>query len=443
MMYSARRPLPPGVRGKLNAMDREVPGRLRSVSRRSQLPGTRPLAVWLLDAGSRQILVCARELGRAGYRVGAIDRSAHVSTFSSRWCERSVVVPDFSERPDAFIDAVLAVLDQQAAPVVIPGHDGSIAALRRRRAEIERLAALALPEERVLDIAVDKGRTLALAAGLGIAVPTGMPVLEPADLPAALREVGLPTVVKPMQSWVEKTGSGTRLAASVAVSRDEAARTAGQILEAGGQAMLQRWLPGDREAVSLFVAGGRVLARFAQVAHRMYPSLGGASVLRESIPLPDAATEAAQRLIGAIGLEGYAEVEFRRDAEGRPVLMEVNPRLSASVEIAVRAGINFPLLLYQWAAGEPLRPVDGYRTGLRMRWLGGDLRWLRENLCCQGRPDIVPRRVATQQFLLDFLRPAAYDYLDLADLGPAVVATGGFLFRAPRVLGRSLTQNRT
>src|SRR5207248_3934778 len=131
----------------------------------------------------------------------------------------------------------------------------------------------------------------------------------------------------------------------------------------------QEWVPGRREAVSLLYAEDRVWARFAQVAHRTLPALGGVSVARESIPLPPDSGEGAERLVRAMGLEGYSEVEFRRDAAGRPRLMEVNARLSASVEIAVRAGVDFPLLLHRWAAGERLDPVPGYRVGLRMRWL--------------------------------------------------------------------------
>ena len=62
-------------------------------------------------------------------------------------------------------------------------------------------------------------------------------------------------------------------------------------------------------------------------------------------------TDAAERLIEACDLDGYSEIEFRRDAQGRPRLMEINPRLSASVEIAVRARVDFPMLLYGWAVG--------------------------------------------------------------------------------------------
>src|SRR5207247_3985369 len=80
----------------------------------------------------------------------------------------------------------------------------------------------------------------------------------------------------------------------------------------------------------------------------------------------------AESLVREINLEGYSEVEFRRDAAGVPYLMEINPRLSASVEVAVRAGIDFPWLVYQWASGGPIEKADGYRTGGRIRQLGRD-----------------------------------------------------------------------
>jgi hypothetical protein len=101
-------------------------------------------------------------------------------------------------------------------------------------------------------------------------------------------------------------------------------------------------------------------------------------------------------LVRALDLEGYSEVEFRRDASGRPLLMEINARLSGSLEVAVRSGVPFPALLWQWASGEPLSPVSGYRTGVKMRYLKGDVKWLWENIESRGRrPDCLPPRKAT------------------------------------------------
>ena len=52
------------------------------------------------------------------------------------------------------------------------------------------------------------------------------------------------------------------------------------------------------------------------------------------MPMPSDSKAAAVSLIDAIDLEGYSHVEFRRDADGRPLLMEVNARLSGSIELA-------------------------------------------------------------------------------------------------------------
>jgi hypothetical protein len=116
--------------------------------------------------------------------------------------------------------------------------------------------------------------------------------------------------------------------------------------------------------------------------------------------------------------------------------MEINPRLSASVEIAIRAGIDFPRLLYEWAITGTAARVPGYRSGVRMRWLGGDIRWLRDTLAAQGRPEALPARRALADFLGDFRRRAAYDYVDRSDPRPVARAVVGFAVRAIGTRGR-------
>src|SRR5581483_6399638 len=131
----------------------------------------------------------------------------------------------------------------------------------------------------------------------------------------------------------------------------------------------------------------------------------------------------------AIDLEGYSEVEFRRDRDGRAVLMEINARLSASVEIAVRAGIDYPLLVYRWATGESLGAPAAYRAGVRMRWLGGDIAWLAETWRSQGRPGVSTRGRALADFFGEFARRDRYDYVDRRDLKPAAIATAAAVAR--------------
>jgi predicted ATP-grasp superfamily ATP-dependent carboligase len=392
-------------------------------------PAPRSVHALVCDAAQRQGLVCARSLGRAGLAVGLLENHPDAPAFHSRWCASTGVVPDCASAPDEFVEIVLASARRQKAGVLFPLHDGSIDALRARRSEVEQDVALALATEPALEIAVSKTRTLALAAELGIGVPGGVAVRNEDDVRAAADDFGFPLVVKPGTSWVQSGPGGRRLACTLVVDLDEAFAAVDALAQVGGAPILQEWLVGSREAVSLFRAEGRIWARFAQVASRMFPPLGGASVVRESIPLPADVTDAAERLVDACDLDGYSEIEFRRDANGRPRLMEINPRLSASVEIAVRAGVDFPLLLYRWAAGEKVQQSPTARAGVRMRWLGGDIKWLKTTLASQGRPEADGTLRAIGSFCGAFLRPASYDYLDRHDLGPAFAATSSWMLR--------------
>ncbi len=385
----------------------------------------------VLDGSARQALVTTRTLGGMGLRVRAAESSdlCHppfgVPTFASRWSEREDILPSYHDDPTAYAQVLLDLVRAQPTRVLIPTMDGSIAALRPWRSAFERQdVVLALASEAALEVANDKQRTLATAAELGIPYPRTVPIDRLEDTEAALAEVGYPAVIKPTHSWVANADLATRVTAKTVIDMSEALAYVRQLNEVGSSAtVVQQLASGLREAVSVFYAQGEVWASFAQVAHRTTPVLGGVSVVRESIPMPVELESAALALVRALNLEGYSEIEFRRDACGVPLLMEINARLSGSLEVAVRAGIPFPALLWQWAAGEPLSPVAGYRTGVKMRYLKGDIKWLWENIETRGRrPDCVPPRRAIAIFARDFLHRQSYDYMDRGDLGPAVAA---------------------
>jgi predicted ATP-grasp superfamily ATP-dependent carboligase len=408
----------------------------RAPIRRANTPagaGKGHTAALVADASQRGALVAIRELGRAGVSVGAIDADPHAPGLASRWCSVGSVLPDFTRDQDAYIDALLRFCAAHAPRSLILAHDGSIEAVRRRRAEVERAVGLPLASEQALAIAIEKPRTLAFAEALGLRTPRGALVTRPGEADAAIEEVGLPAVVKPTRSWVQDSDGGRRMISVVAGTRSEARIAIDAVLREGIAVVLQEWLSGDREALSFFRAHKRIWARFAQRADRTFPPLGGSSVVRESIPLPEDILHAAERLIAELDLDGYSEVEFRRDADGRGALMEINPRLSASVELAVRAGVPFPRLLHDWASGEPLQEVGGYRAGLRMRWLGGDLSWLRSVLHQRPGPDVPSRGEALRMFAAGFVHLSGYDYVDRRDLRPALVAARGAIRRLGRL----------
>jgi predicted ATP-grasp superfamily ATP-dependent carboligase len=393
--------------------------------------------VLILDATNKQSLAAVRSLGRAGLCV-ALGESAgqyrpHLPpSFRSRYCSRTVTLANYLDDPAAYVAAILAFVREHGVRVVLPTGDASIAALAPCRDRFEELGCvLAVAPDAALEIANDKSRTLEIAAKLGIAYPASVRVTGINDLRAAEAKFRYPFVLKPTISW---TGTGEdRVVPVEVINEGEALDAANRFLGTGAGVLAQQWACGRREGVTLFTADGQVVASCGHVAHRTSPPLGGASVMRESIAVPWEILDASVRLVKAIGLEGVCEVEYRRDASGRPLLMEVNARLAGTLENAVKSGVDFPLMIWQQATGQLVRPVQSYRTGVRTRWLHGDLRWLRENRERTGRPDSVSGARAAWAFTAEFARTRNYDYFDRGDLGPGLAE----LRNTVQVLGKT------
>jgi hypothetical protein len=182
------------------------------------------------------------------------------------------------------------------------------------------------------------------------------------------------------------------------------------------------------------------MAKFAHSIKRTNPPLGGTDVMRCSIAVPPDIGEQAERLIREINLEGYCIVEFRRDSTGRPFLMEINPRLSAGVELAIAAGVDFPYLLYQWASGEQIEIVTRYQTHCRMRYLAGDIVTTAVSVIRPSRPGVTPPLRAILDFCLAFFLPMHYDYIDWSDLRPVAKAVIGWFCALPLWIKRAFTR---
>ena len=159
---------------------------------------------------------------------------------------------------------------------------------------------------------------------------------------------------------------------------------------------------------------------------------------RTIVPPPDT-LDFAERLVAEIGLDGYSEVEFRRDASGRPLLMEINPRISQSVELATRAGVDFPLMQLEWARGGHLPLPAAPVLGLRVGWAAGDLRLLVSSLR-GAAPDGRGPGGLVRAFADDYVvHRARLEGLDLRDLRPAL---GGISFAFGRIAARSESPGR-
>ena len=393
----------------------------------------------VLDARLRQSLATVRSLGSRGLRVAAVGSSARLPSFSSRWCQQSFICPA-DEGTEAYIFYLEQLLDHIRARVLITSSDATLALVRRYRGRLEQRTSIALAREPALGIAINKERTLEVARQLGLSVPKGVIVKEVSEVAQALSTIGLPVVVKPAESWAWRKQHGKRPVSKLVSTPDEAQQVVEELESFGVSMIFQQLISGRRESVSLFYAQGQIYACYAQRHTRI---VGGESALRESIAVPPDIGSQAERLVREIDLEGCAEVEFRRDDAGNPYLMEINPRLWASAELAIRSGVDFPYLMYQWATGEKIDMNKSYPVGGRLRNLKGDFLYVATSLSTsrqQGIPEreVSPPSRAILDFCLSFFIPMGYDYLNWRDPLPALTVMVGFVRDVLRWVGKNL-----
>jgi len=292
-------------------------------------------------------LAVVRALGEAGVPVLVLRHDARDMAHASRWVRGAYTVPPPQGDEAAFIEAVERAAPRSGA-MLVPASDEALAAVSRHKERLARAYVVACPDWKVTRRLVEKRETYALAAAAGVPTPR---TIAPATLEEALAgaaEIGYPLLVKPSQSHLFEARFGRKLVEVHDAA--ELTRHLSVVRRAGLDLVLQELVPGDDAEVVNYVAyawGGRSLVEFTARQLRKAPPRFGSPrvVVSERI---EGVLEPGRRALRALGFEGFACTEFKRDPrDGRYKILDVNGRPNLSGLLAVRCGINFPLLEYR------------------------------------------------------------------------------------------------
>lgn len=353
----------------------------------------RPRTILVTDGEQRSALALVRSLGRAGHTVYVCSARGRSLAGASRYSRGDARVADPLRGAELFAGDVLELIARWKIDFLIPVSEASLLALlpvRDRMGEV----VLPFPDERTFRRICDKAELLSVAPQVGIAIPEQLRVESAAEARALdPGGVSYPVVLKPSRSVgegrasAERAGTGsrggeasaarTKLTVSHAANAGELAAALGELSEAGDAAfplLIQQRIEGPGIGIFLLLWEGRTLATFAHRRIREKPPSGGVSVYRESVAADPALVARSRALLERFGWCGVAMVEYKVDARtGTPYLMEVNGRFWGSLQLAVDAGVDFPVLLLSASTGEQIEAVDSYTVGVRSRWWWGDV----------------------------------------------------------------------
>lgn len=337
------------------------------------------MRVLVLDGNENQAVAATRSLSRAGHRVivGSPERWSKAGW--SRHAHGTFRYPAPQEGATAFVGAIASEAAREPGTLVMPMTERSTLPLSERRGALDAVGAhYVLPAHEVVLRAFDKRATTVLAAAAGVTVPATATLGTREEAQAFAAASTFPVVLKPASS--EETGADGRTrstgAPEYARSREDFLPAFERVRVRAGAVLVQEFIAGSGAGYFALVCRGEVRAEFAHRRIRDVRPSGSGSAVRESV-LPDPRVrEASRRILAALGWHGVAMVEFRIRPDGTPVFLEVNGRFWNSLALAVHAGVDFPSLVAALASDGDVPLHGGYATGVRCRWILGDVRHL-------------------------------------------------------------------
>jgi predicted ATP-grasp superfamily ATP-dependent carboligase len=331
--------------------------------------------------------------------------------------------------PENEAPAFLSFLEHLAplypGALLLPASDAALAGLARWKDRLSDRFQVGCADPGVVAGFIDKKRTYALAAQMGVSAPRTLVPQSEAEARTYAETALFPCLVKPCQSHRYFEVFHCKMVR--AANPDELLTAYRAAAAAGLEVVLQEYIPGGDDCgvnYNAYFWDGQARAEFTARKWRNAPPELGSPCVVQSATIPEV-IEPGRRILAALGFNGFACTEFKRDPrDGVYKLMEVNGRHNLSGHLAVSCGLNFPLLHYRHLMFGELPSPTPYRQDVYWIDLTRDLAYhLRR---------VLRGELTLRAFLAPYRGKHTFAILDRRDLRPFLKRLGGLLGSALR-----------
>ena len=267
------------------------------------------------------------------------------------------------ESPD-YLGRIQEICERESVVAVIPQTTRETEFFCRHKNELQRIGVRVLvPEASAIEIANNKIRTVGLFAELGLPAPAFWVVDTLADFVQACHDLGYPgqpVVVKApisngkrgfriirespwtLERFLNEKPDGDSVPLEVFVDMLDEAESIPQLL-------VTEYLPGPEYSVDAFRHGDLYVA----LPRRRVEIRSGISFLNifeNDIDMIKQTLAFAK----AANLAGVFGVQYKRDRDGRPIVLECNPRVQGTMVASLFAGVNLIWMGIRALIGEPM-----------------------------------------------------------------------------------------
>ena len=318
----------------------------------------------LLFGGGLQVLAIARGLKEVGHNVDVLGEHNEISS-KSRYVRNCIFIEIKSLTPKD----LLQIVKSGCYSVIIPTEDDYASWLSYNKTEIEHYSSVkcAIADFDVYSLASDKSRLLKFCKEKNFPHPKTAVIDNNYD--EISEYVGFPALVKPNHSAGAR---GIRLVNS----NDELRAIAKQTIKEYGECSLQEFISGKDYYYNVMLYrtkkgewGNHVITKII----RYYPIKGGSSSFCYTIE-NDKMLEICRKILDELQWVGFADFDVLEKGDSDYRVIEINPRIPASVKAATISGVNFGEMIVRDSLGMEL-PQYTYKPGAQLRYLGLDIAW--------------------------------------------------------------------
>ena len=320
--------------------------------------------------------------------------------------------PDLDE--EGFISFLMDLRPHWHGSVLIPTSDEMLISVAKHKVRLSKYFKVAACDWTIIEKCIVKQNTYAIAERIGVPSPRTLVPTELKEAQEFAMEVGFPCLLKPSVGHIFTKLYGTKM--DVVSDKEQLVENYQAMVEAGMGMMVQEFIPGadNRGAnYNAFFTKGAPLVEVTARKVRSHPPKTGSPrlVLSKNIP---AVIAPGRKLLSALSYDGFANVEFKKDSRDDTYkLMEINARPNLSTLLSVKAGVNFPYMIYKQALGDDVpRSNPDYKEGIY--WIDTDC----------DLPDSIrfmrTERLSFKEFLRPYLSPHVSSLIALDDPLPFI-----------------------
>lgn len=337
------------------------------------------IRVLLTAAGSPSapgLIKCLKNNGEREVFVVGADMKADATI--NQMCDVVRLVPSASS--EEYIDKLLEVCREEKVDILIPGISQELPALQERKKEFEHIGTkVSVSDGEGLEIANNKIALYEYMQKQGFLMPNFRVAKSMSEFKEACAFIGYPAKAVCVKI---KDGSGSRGVRIIdpSKSRFEIFKSEKpnsffttyvdmiSILEEADsfpELLVMDYLPGMEYSVDLLAEDGNVLYISGRESNIINASIPQEATLRYN----EEAYEISAKIVKSLKLDGNIDLDFKFDKDGHPQLMEINPRIAATLSVIAAGGCNLLYLRVKQLLGEELPDIKiNYGVKLKRRY---------------------------------------------------------------------------